>query len=50
MPRLARVVFPRVPHHKTQRGNRRNDIYFTDQDRIVYLDRLKEYCDKYKRK
>jgi len=47
MPRLARSVFPNVPHHITQRGNRREDIFFTDDDRLIYLEWLKFYCDKY---
>jgi REP element-mobilizing transposase RayT len=28
MPRLARNVFPGVPHHITQRGNCREDVFF----------------------
>jgi putative transposase len=37
MPRLARNVFPGVPHHITQRANRREDVFFTDDDRHAYL-------------
>lgn len=44
MPRLARNVFPGIPHHITQRGNRREDIFFTDDDRHAYLNWLREYC------
>jgi REP element-mobilizing transposase RayT len=29
MPRLPRTVFANLPHHVTQRGNRREDIFFT---------------------
>jgi len=47
MPRLARNVFPDVPHHITQRGNRREDVFFEDKDRQVYLEWLWEYCDKW---
>ncbi|MCF6353729.1 MAG: transposase [Candidatus Polarisedimenticolaceae bacterium] len=47
MPRLARSVFPNVPHHITQRGNRREDIFFKDNDREFYLEWLGEYCDKW---
>jgi putative transposase len=32
------MVFPGVPHHITQRGNNRQDIFFTDEDRSFYLD------------
>lgn len=43
MPRLARTVFAHVPHHVTQRGNRREDIFFSDEDRQTYLEWLKDY-------
>ncbi len=46
MPRLARSVFPDVPHHITQRGNRREDVFFTDDDRLIYLEWLQLYCEK----
>ncbi len=42
MPRLARVVVPGVPHHVTQRGNNRQDVFFVDDDRRAYLDVLAE--------
>ncbi|MDA8327583.1 MAG: transposase [Betaproteobacteria bacterium] len=48
MPRLPRTVFAGLPHHVTQRGNRREDVFFTDEDREAYLTWLREYCDKYK--
>lgn len=48
MPRLARTVCAQVPHHITQRGNRREDVFFTDEDRQAYLAWLKEYAEKYK--
>lgn len=47
MPRLARAVFAGIPHHITQRGNRREDIFFTDEDREKYLGWLKDYCQKH---
>jgi len=37
MARLARVVVPNVPHHLTQRGNRREDVFFDDAGRQRYL-------------
>ena len=37
MARLARVVIPGVPHHVTQRGNRRQPVFFSDDDRRAYL-------------
>ena len=48
MPRQARVVFPNIPHHIIQRGNRREDVFFSDSDRKQYLEWLKEYCKEYK--
>lgn len=48
MPRLARHVCARVPHHITQRGNRRENVFFTDEDRQIYLQWLKDYAEKYK--
>jgi putative transposase len=36
MPRLARAVCARVPHHITQRGNRREDVFFAHADRMAY--------------
>ena len=47
MPRLPRTVFAGLPHHVTQRGNRREDIFFTDEDREAYLSWLREYSDKH---
>ena len=47
MPRQARVVIPGMPHHITQRGNNRQDVFFVDEDRIAYLDLLREQCEKY---
>jgi len=46
MSRVARVVAPGFPHHVTQCGNRRADIFETDADREAYLRFLKKYCDK----
>jgi len=37
---MARVVIPDCPHHVTQRGNRREDVFFTDADRLRYLELL----------
>ncbi len=48
MPRLARSVFAKVPHHITQRGNRKEDVFFEDDDRHTYLKWLAEYSAKHK--
>ena len=47
MPRLARAVAVGFAHHITQRGNNRQDVFFVDDDRRVYLELLKEQADKY---
>jgi putative transposase len=44
MARLARIVIPEVPHHVTQRGNRRLPIFFSDDDRILYRTLIAEAC------
>ena len=36
MARIARVVVPECPHHVTQRGNRRQRIFFQDADYVLY--------------
>ena len=48
MPRLARNVFAGIPHHITQRRNRREDVFFSDEDRNIYLEWLSDYAQKYK--
>lgn len=40
MARLPRMVLPGIPHHVTQRGNRRERTFFEDGDYAVYLDLL----------
>ena len=47
MPRLPRTVFAGLPHHVTQRGNRCEDIFFTDEDLEADLSWLREYSDKH---
>ena len=44
MARLARVILPGYPHHITQRGNRRQDVFFKESDFEYYLALLKEWC------
>ena len=47
MPRIARVVVPGLPHHVTQRGNRRADVFFDDDDRRRYLFLLGQYAERH---
>ncbi len=42
MPRLARLIIPGIPHHLTQRGNRRQRVFFSDEDKSYYLKILKD--------
>ncbi|MGA9750480.1 MAG: transposase, partial [Acidobacteriota bacterium] len=44
MARIARVVAQGYPHHVTQRGNRRQQVFFSDEDYQAYLDLLSEWC------
>jgi len=46
MARLARIVVPGHPHHVTQRGNRRQPIFFEPSDYALYRDLLAEHCRK----
>jgi putative transposase len=44
MARLARLVIPGLPHHVTQRGNRRQQTFFNDGDYAAYVDLMAEWC------
>ena len=46
MARLARLVVPGHPHHVTQRGVRRMEVFFGPEDYQAYLDLLREWCAK----
>jgi len=48
MPRIARLVAVGLPHHITQRGNYRQDVFLDDSDREKYLSWIQEYSNKYK--
>ena len=37
MCRLARVVAPGLPHHVSQWGNRREQVFFCDDDYVAYI-------------
>lgn len=47
MPRAARIVVPGVPHHVTQRGNRRQQTFFRDADYVLYLQLLRTFAVVY---
>ena len=44
MARLARLVIPGLPHHVTQRGNRRQQTFFNDADYGAYLELMSDWC------
>ncbi len=44
MGQIARVVVPGYPHHITQRGNRRQQTFFCEEDYRAYLDLMSEWC------
>lgn len=46
MARMARLVVPRCAHHVTQRGNRRQPVFFEDDDYRAYLTLLAEWTAK----
>ena len=47
MARIARVVAEGMPHHITQRGNRDQQTFFSDDDYAAYIDLMAEWCRKY---
>jgi putative transposase len=46
MARQARVVVAGHPHHVTQRGNRRQTVFFCDEDYALYIELLAEHAAK----
>ena len=42
MARFARIIAPGFPHHVTQRGNRRQPVFFCADDYRAYLQLLRE--------
>src|SRR5271165_2585022 len=47
MTRIARIVVPGLPHHVTQRGNRRERVFFDEGDYALYRDWLGESCRRF---
>ncbi|MDP8238172.1 MAG: transposase [Candidatus Hatepunaea meridiana] len=47
MPRLARIVIPDIPHHITQRGNRRMQVFFSNIDYQYYIDLIGYFCSRH---
>lgn len=46
MPGIARVVILNIPHHITQRGNRRTDTFFSEADSREYLCVMADWCNR----
>ncbi len=46
MARIARFIAPGLPHHVTQRGNRRERVFFSDDDYALYRGLLAGQCRK----
>jgi len=47
MPRIARIIAPGYPHHVTQRGNNRAQVFFDNEDRQTYVGLLAKYAQKH---
>ena len=47
MARVARIVVPGYPHHVTQRGNRRQRVFFGNSDYRAYIALMAEWCGRY---
>ena len=48
MARIARVIAPEFPHHIIQRGNRRQKVFFNEDDYSQYLRLLNSYSHRFK--
>ena len=47
MARLPRINLPGIPQHVIQRGNNQNACFFSEQDYLIYLDKLSEYSQQH---
>ena len=48
MARIARIIAPNYPHHITQRDNRRQTTFFCEDDYLVYIDLMAQWCLHYR--
>lgn len=46
MARMARVIASGIPHHITQRGNRRMETFFRNEDYAEYVSLMAEWCGR----
>ncbi|MBN1938383.1 MAG: transposase [Candidatus Aminicenantes bacterium] len=47
MPRMKRIVIPGIPFHITNRGNRRQQIFFNDEHKKTYLELLRRFAERF---
>lgn len=47
MARLARIAAPGIPYHVTQRGNRRQPVFFQEDDYRAYLQELWRQSERF---
>ena len=47
MARIARIIAAGIPHHIIQRGNRRMQTFFSEEDYAAYLRLMGEWCQKF---
>ena len=47
MPRQSRIVIPKIPHHISQRGNYRQNVFEHDDDYVQYCVWMNQYSQKY---
>ncbi len=48
MGRIARVIVSGIPHHITQRRNRRQQTFFSERDYRYYIEQMSEWCSRCK--
>jgi len=46
MSRVARIIAPGYPHHITQRGTNKTDIFLADDDRTFFLSTLRLWLER----
>ncbi len=47
MPRIAGAIVPDLPHHITQRGNRRREVFFGRGDYEACLALMRQWCGQH---
>lgn len=47
MSRTARIVVPDAAHHVAHRGRSRQEIFVTDDERLIYVRLLREQCERF---